>query len=247
MARPEQELARTKERLRSMAMELLLSEERERRRLAVDLHDGLSQLIALAQMKLAALARSGVSGAEKPIEEIRQVIDQANRSVRSITFQLSPPVLHDIGLEPALQWLAEDLRQRYRLPVTYEDDGQKKPLEDRLRVVMFRSVRELLINAAKHAAASAVRVRSSREGNFVCVSVEDDGVGMDVEHARAKGSGLFNIHERLGLLGGSVTIETAPGKGTKIRLRAPLLRSKPGTKARVRRLASGSCSLTTTR
>ena len=255
--RPLQELAFYKRRLRSMATELLMTEERERRRLAVDLHDGLSQLIALAHMKLAALARSqangngqpGGSGASlaKSVEEIRQVIEEAHKAVRSMTFQLSPPVLHDIGLEPALQWLAEDLRQRYGLPVCFEDDGKEKPTDDQTRVVVFRSVRELLINAAKHAAASHVRVSLARSGSTLCAVVEDDGVGMDSERLRAKGSGLFNIRERFGLLGGSVDIESAPGHGTMIRLRAPLPNTKPNTKARVQRLASESCSLTTTR
>ena len=255
--RPLQELAFYKRRLRSMATELLMTEERERRRLAVDLHDGLSQLIALAHMKLAALARSQASAAGQPdgngtslakaVEDIRSVIEEAHKAVRSMTFQLSPPVLHDIGLEPALEWLAEDLRQRYGLPVSFEDDGKEKPTDDQTRVVVFRSVRELLINAAKHAAASNVRVTLERSGTNLCAVVKDDGVGMDCERIRAKGSGLFNIRERFGLLGGSVDIESAPGRGTVIRLRAPLPISKPNTKARVQRLASESCSLTTTR
>ena len=255
--RPLQELAFYKRRVRSLATELLMTEERERRRLAVDLHDGLSQLIALAHMKLAALARAqaqanaaqpGSDGSlAKSIEEIRQVIEEAHKSVRSMTFQLSPPVLHDIGLEPALDWLAEDLRQRYGLPVRFEDDGKEKPTDDQTRVVVFRSVRELLINAAKHAAASHVRVSLQRSGTNLCAVVEDDGVGIDPDRLRAKGSGLFNIRERFGVLGGSVDIESAPGRGTVIRLRVPLPVTKSNTKARVQRLASESCSLTTTR
>jgi signal transduction histidine kinase len=228
---PLQELALAKRRLRALTSELFLTEERERRRLAVDLHDGLSQLIALAQMKLAVLAKAAGpdAGLARSVGEIRAVVEQAHRSVRSMTFQLSPPVLHDIGLEPALEWLAEDMRQRYGLPVRFEDDGREKAADDRLRVVFFRSVRELLINAAKHAAAGHVRVRLAREGDLLCALVEDDGVGMSPDRVRSKGSGLFSIRERLSVLGGSVEIESAPGRGTRIRLRAPLTESKTTT------------------
>ena len=211
-----------RERLRALMADLLLAEEHERRRLAVDLHDGLSQTIALTQIKLSALRRALGGKLGGALDEIAALIDQTNRTVRSISFELSPPVLHDFGLEPAVQWLVENIQERYGIEIVLEDDGQPKPADEKTRVILFRSLRELLINAAKHSKAHRVRVCLSRAGERIDASVEDDGVGMEPEGIAVRGSGLFSIHERLGHVGGSMDIESTPGRGTKIRLCAPL-------------------------
>ena len=221
------------ERWRALAADLLLAEERERRSLAVDLHDGLSQTIALVRMKLAVLRRSTDAALSRSLDEIERLIDQANQSARSITFELSPPVLHDLGLEPAVQWLIENIRVRYGLEIVLEDDGQPKPADEKTRVILFRSIRELLINAAKHAGARRVHVRLEREEDRLNAAVEDDGVGMEPEAAAVKGTGLFSIRERLSHMGGSMHIESAPGRGTKVRLCAPLVNGN-SKKAEVR-------------
>jgi signal transduction histidine kinase len=202
--------------------------------LAVDLHDGLSQTIALAQIKLSALRHSMDGKQKRSLDEIEELLDQTNRAARSISFELSPPILHDLGLQPALQWLVENIQTRYSITVLLEDDGQPKPADEKTRIILFRSIRELLINAAKHAQARRVQVRLEREDNHLTASVEDDGVGMDTDIAAAKGSGLFSIHERLRHVGGSMRIESTTGRGTKIRLRAPLTDARL-TKARVRK------------
>jgi len=216
-------------RLQSLAAELLLTEERERRRLAIDLHDGLGQTIALLQMKLVALRGSAGAALESPLKEIEGLIEQANRSTRSIAFDLSPPVLHDLGLEPAVEWLVEDLRARYGLEVELEDDGQPKPADESIRIILFRSIRELLINAAKHANADRVQLSLHRENGSVCAAVEDDGVGMQADPLAVEGTGLLSIRERLSHVGGTMLIESSPGQGTKVYLRAPLT-SKLSTK-----------------
>lgn len=220
--RAEQEVVAYQERLRSLMTDLLLVEEHERRRLAADLHDGLSQTIALAQMKLAALRAELDGKLEHALDEIEGLIDQTNLAARSIGFELSPPVLHDLGLEPAVQWLVENIHDRYGIAIVLEDDGQPKPIEERTRVILFRSIRELLINAAKHAGARHVRVRLQCDADQVQASVEDDGIGMDSGVVAVKGSGLISIRERLVHVGGNMRIESAPGLGTKIRLCAPL-------------------------
>jgi PAS domain S-box-containing protein len=218
----EREVALYQKRLRSLTAELLLAEESERRRLAVDLHDGLSQTIALAKMKLVTLLRSTDATLHGSLTEIEQLIDQANQSARSVTFELSPPVLHDLGLEPAVQWLVEHIHARYGLDIVLEGDGQPKPADATTRVIVFRAIRELLINAAKHARAQRVHVRLERLDDDVTATVDDDGVGMDPETAAVQGSGLFGIRERLGHMGGSIDIDSSPGRGTSICLRAPL-------------------------
>jgi signal transduction histidine kinase len=210
------------ERLRALMADLLLAEERERRRLAVDLHDGLSQTVALTQIKLSALRRALGGKHESSLDAIEELIQQTDRAIRSISFELSPPVLHDLGLVPAVQWLIENIQTRYGIEIVLEDDGRPKPADEKARVILFRSLRELLINAAKHAQARRVRVLLEREGDLLNASVEDDGVGLEPDVVPAAGSGLFSIHERLSHVGGSMSIESAPGRGTKIRLSAPL-------------------------
>jgi PAS domain S-box-containing protein len=218
----EGQVARYQERLRGLTAELLIAEESERRRLASDLHDGLSQTIALAKMKLIALLDRKHAQLHEPLMEIAALIDQANHSLRSITFELSPPVLHDLGLEPAVDWLVEHIHARYGLDIKLENDGQPKPADEQTRVIMFRAIRELLINAAKHAAAHRVHVCLKRVDNDVQATVDDDGVGMEHNAMVVRGSGLFSIRERLNHVGGSIEIDSLPGRGTSICLRAPL-------------------------
>jgi PAS domain S-box-containing protein len=223
----EQEVRLHRERLRSLMADLLLAEEHERRRLAVDLHDGLSQTIALTQIKLSALRASMDGKLDKALDEIEELIDQTDRAARSISFELSPPVLHDLGLEPAVQWLVENIQARYGIEIVLEDDGRAKPADEKTRVILFRSIRELLINAAKHAGARRIHVRLECVEDRLNAAVEDDGVGMEPDVAAVRGSGLFSIHERLSHVGGSMRIESAPGRGTKIRLCAPLKNGIP--------------------
>jgi PAS domain S-box-containing protein len=228
----EREVQLYQEHLRSLMTDLLLAEEHERRQLASDLHDGLSQTIALTQIKLSALRLSVDGELTKSLEEIMGLVRETNRTARSISFELSPPVLHDLGLQPAVQWLVENICARYGIAIALEDDGQPKPADDMTRVILFRSIRELLINAAKHAGARRIHVRLEREEDRLRAAIEDDGVGMDPAVASVKGSGLFSIHERLSHVGGSMRIESAPGRGTRIRLCAPLTSSRQ-SKARV--------------
>ena len=215
--------ASDRDRLRSLSMQLVLVEEAERRRLATELHDGLCQSIALARLRYAELRRSADDALGRSLEEIAALIERADRSARSITFELSPPILHHLGLVPALEWLVENIRERYGLPVTLEDDAQPKPADETTRVILFRAIRELLINAAKHSRASAVRLRLERRPDGLAASVADDGVGMDgpVPGARA-GFGLLSVQEHMRHVGGSLRVESAPGRGTTAHLFLPL-------------------------
>ncbi len=230
----EHDVRRSQRRLRALTAELLLTEERERRRLAIDLHDGFSQTIALARIKLSAL-RPALAGARAGLlDEIAGLIEQADRSARSISFELSPPMLHDMGLEPAVQWLVENIHARYGIVIVLEDDGQTKPTDEKMRVILFRSIRELLINAAKHARACTVSLRLFREEESLGVSVDDDGVGMEQGAGDEMGFGLFSIRERMSHVGGTMSIDSVVGRGTRIVLRAPLasgLLSKVGEQA----------------
>ena len=132
-----------------------------------------------------------------------------------------------MGLVPALEWLGEEMNRLYRLDVTVIDDSNAKPLDERIRIVLFRAVRELLVNIAKHAGVHRAHVQIRRKGNQVTITVVDHGVGFDpkVVHdpKKTRGFGLFNIRERLDYLGGRMEIQSTIGKKTTITLRMPVV------------------------
>jgi signal transduction histidine kinase len=224
-----EELRQAHARLRARASEALLSEERERRNLAVDLHDGLGQLLTLASMKLGLMRKScEVHTLDPKLREVEQIISDAHERSGSVTFQLCPPVLHDVGFTAAAQWLADDLRRRYELHVTLEHDGQRWLLDESTRISLFRTLSELLINVAKHAGTSKAHVRLWGDGSLMMMSVADHGTGFDHE-ADTPGFGLFSIRERLNHLGGAVQIDSIPGEGTKITVITPMRTGGPET------------------
>jgi len=227
--RAEQKLIDDQAKLKSLASELTLAEERERRRIATELHDQISQTLVISKMRLKELSNSGLG--EKLAEgfdEVCETLDRTIAATRSLTFDLSSSVLYELGLEKAVaEWLIEQIEKRYSIKTEFEDDVQPKPLDDDMRVLLFRNVRELLINVVKHANARKVRVSISRAKNQIYVVVEDDGVGFDPSEAASRtgpaaGFGLFSIRERLGELGGHLEIESTMGQGSKITMTAPL-------------------------
>ena len=145
--------------------------------------------------------------------------------MRSLTSQLSPPVLSDLGLIPALRWLADEMEGTYSLRVEVEDDGLPKSLTAGESVVLFRAVRELLINVAKHAGVQRTMVRALNINGHLVISVEDDGVGIadvQVAFAQVLGFGLASVRERIAFVGGTLELHSAPGEGTLVVLDLPL-------------------------
>jgi len=233
--RSEEALRGLERRLRSLASRLAVVEERERRRLAEQVHDRIGQPLAILKIKLGGLRPAlSAAGLEEQLDELRQLLDQALEDTRSVTFELSPPILHQLGLEPALEWLADQVEEYYRLPCQFEDDGQSKPLGDDTRAFLFRAAHELLMNVVRHAHAQQVKLSACRRDGDVQVTVEDDGVGFDTSKAerRTSGFGLFSIDQRLTELGGHLEIQSKPGKGTRVTLVVALegTDSEPGGK-----------------
>jgi len=214
--------------LRSLASELLLAEERERRRIAADLHDGVCQALAAAKIKIGVLGRDGLTHqAQEALREVRELIDQSLRETRSLMFEISPPVLYELGLEAAIEWLCDRFERRYGIRAEFVNDGEPRRLDEEMRVILFRAVRELLINVVKHARAHRATVSLENVDGGVRITVEDDGRGFDVSnlehHTGGKGGfGLFNIRERLEHLGGEGIVESRIGQGTRVILTAPL-------------------------
>ncbi len=213
--------------LRRLSSELSLAEERTRRRIAKDLHDQVGQMLALCQMKLGELQQQSTGDGARSVKEIRGYLYDVIVRTRSLTFELGSPVLYELGLEAALEELVKEASKRYGLRVEFVDDGGEKPLNHDMRSVLFRSAGELLANAAKHAAASSVRVALSARDGLVVMTVGDDGKGFDAEHFTARvtrggGFGLFSMRERLEYLGGSLKIDSSPGRGTSVSVALPL-------------------------
>lgn len=206
--------------------ELSLMEERERRRLSTELHDHVSQILAMAQIKLGALRESASStGLAAPIDEVRRLIEQTIQYTRSLTFELSPPLLYDLGFGAAVEWLAEMMQEQSGLRIEVRVDNGPKPLDEEIKVLLFHAVRELLVNVIKHAQATRVRIAIDGKVTDLHIRVEDNGVGLTVPldaSVGARGFGLFSIRERLKYMGGHLEVESGPGQGTRVTLVVPL-------------------------
>jgi len=218
-----EELLESEGRLRALSRELNLAEQRERRRLATDLHDYLAQLLVLGRIKLAQAKRGELPEPGMTlINETETVLTQALAYTRSLVGQLCPPVLKEFGLVVALKWLAEQMQQ-HRLTVTIHAEGDRLPLAEDQAVLLFQSARELLMNIVKHAGTEWATVTVSRLDGVLRVVIEDKGAGFDEGVApRTSQFGLFSIKERMQALGGRFIILSEPGKGTTATLALPL-------------------------
>jgi PAS domain S-box-containing protein len=223
----EEDIRTYQEQLQSLASELSLTEERERRQLATDLHDHIGQALAVSKIKLGVLQKSAQSEEHaKPLGEVRELIEQMIQDTRSLTFELSLPVLYELGFEAAVEWYAKHIRSQHGIRVDVQKDMLPITMDDEIKVLLFRSVRELMMNIVKHAQAQHARVTIRRDGDDVNIAVEDDGVGIKdvLRDARLRsngGFGLFSIRERLHYLGGRVEVESSNGQGTRITLMVP--------------------------
>jgi len=219
------------QQLRSLASQLSLTEERQRRRLATDLHDHIGQLLAVSQIKLGSLREIAMqAGWSKRLDEVRDLLEQTIQYTRSLTFELSPPVLYELGLEAAIEWLLENTCKQHGISYELDSDDKPKPLDEDVQALLFQAVRELLVNVAKHARARKVKSSIRKKNCNIQITIEDDGIGLDpaqldLSPQSISGFGLFNIRERLDHLGGQFKLDSRAGQGTRIILTAPLKKS----------------------
>lgn len=215
------------EELRSLAGKISAAEEGERRRISSELHDGTIQNLVLARIHLANLRTTLESGqSEQLADSINDLLEASLRETRSLIFEISPPVLYELGLESAVEWLAEHYQQRTGLVVRITGDERSTRLAEEMNIVVFQTARELLVNIAKHAQAQQVSIDWSHNAASVVLTVQDDGVGFDAETSQAKrategGFGLFAAKERLRLLGAEIDIESSK-QGTRVTITAPV-------------------------
>ncbi|MCX9158501.1 PAS domain S-box protein [Niveibacterium sp. 24ML] len=212
-----------------LAIELTTIEERERRALAQDLHDNLSQLLAAIRIKLSwhPPCAIKVCPAGPLFSELESLVGQADLFVRTLTSDLSPPVLFVLGLSPALEWLAEEIEKKFGVEVRLHGHENVTLADETLRAIVFRSVREVLINVGKHSGAELANLSCRIGDNRLTIAVTDQGRGFATTPIEdlpspARGFGLRNTRERLALVGGELEIDSAPGIGTTVKISAPL-------------------------
>ena len=198
--------------------------EEQTRRISHELHDEAGQLLASVYLALDDVARDLPAPAAARLQSVKTLLDDVEMELRRLSHELRPTVLDDLGLMPALDLLAQGVSARTGLWVKIEGPRSDR-FPPRIETVLYRIVQEALSNVGKHAQASAVTVVVRREARRVCCCVRDDGVGFDPGTARStgRGIGLIGIRERLAPLGGTLSIDAAPGRGTELRVAVPLV------------------------
>jgi len=223
----EQRLLDYHERLRMLASDLVLAEERTKRRIATLLHDDVGHSLALAQIRLGRIEQEGAGDTPSALGPVRDLIAEAIKATRELTFELSSPVLYELGLESALESLLDRLSTATGAQFALSNDGAPRTLHENVQVLLFRSVRELLLNAAKHAEAHRTTVTVQTAGDVVRIRVTDDGIGFDIDEGMAPGGGgtghgLVSVEAQVRSMGGRFEVDTEPGKGTSCLIVVPL-------------------------
>ncbi len=220
----EKKLLDYQKQLQLLTSQLSLIEENEKRRIATELHDCIGQTLALSKIKLGLLNKSVQSEElKKNIKEILHLIEQTIKETRTLTFELSPPILYELGLSQAIKWLIDQFREKHGLDIELIDDGQDKPFNNNTRFFLFQAIRELLVNVVKHAQATKANIIMTRDDGNLRIILEDNGVGFSRPSVNYDGYGLFNIRERMNHINGQFEIKSIPGRGTRVTLVAPLV------------------------
>jgi len=226
----EKKLLDYQSQLKSLASKLVQTEERERRRIAMALHDSIGQELVIAKLMLES-SRESVSNSDvlTSLNKVCEIIGWVIEDTHLLTFELSDPILHELGLTAAVErYLCEEIEQKNGIQFELHCDEPFNNLNEDIRTALFRNVRELLLNVVRHAKADNVKVRISRSDARIHVSVEDDGVGFNPAELAPTpltkaGFGLFSCRELLEQLGGHLEIESEPGRGSKITLIVPMI------------------------
>jgi signal transduction histidine kinase len=215
---------------RETTTRVLQAQEEERKRIARELHDETAQSLATLLINLDLL-KPFVTADNEPLvaglDRLGTTLQRTLEEVRALAHDLRPTILDDFGLAAAIKWYADEWRETFAVPVDVDLDGLgDEPLPPTLEVVLFRIVQEALMNAGKYAHASHVAIEVTRTPDSVLLRIADDGIGF-VPEARERptqhgGLGLFGMQERAALVGGTLTIESEPGRGTTITVVCPI-------------------------
>jgi len=216
-------------RLKSLASDLALVEEKGKRRIAVQMREKAAQTLIMSKMKLKMLSKSMSSeDFRKIVDDVCEMLDATTGDLHSWSLEIDSPVLHELGFEKGVACLIEEqIDRKSTIKSKFEDDGQVKPLSDDVKILLFRSVRELLSNVIEHSQAQNVKVSIGKVGSQIKVRIEDDGVGFSLSEiaqrkGKQRGFGHFGIGERLRELGGYFEIDSKPKEGCRVTMTAPL-------------------------
>jgi len=225
-------LQRTRE-LAHLAAKLTMAEHQERKRLAQVLHDGLQQLLVAAKYRVGALEATGDARMQEEVHHLEELLVDSIETSRTLTYELSPPFLGEQGLLPALEWLVRWKQTKHGLRVALEVGKGLPPIPEDQTILLYQAVRELLFNVVKHAGTKLAQVSVQEVGGNLQIVVADEGVGFDPVSLRlaggeAGGYGLLSLHERLGLLGGGLEIQSRAGHGSRFALTVPIRAEPPG-------------------
>ncbi len=214
--------------LKQLSSDLILAEEAQRRNLAIVLHDHLGQSLAMAKIKITSVLKELEDvDLVKKLEAIQQDISGAVDQTRSLTYELSPPVLHELGFITALEWRLDKFTEETGIKTDYTHNLEEIKLRDEQEIILFRSVDEILKNIIKHAEASSVMVTAEASDYAFVVKIQDNGLGFDTsilkpQSRKIDSFGLFSIKERTEYLGGIVDIQSEINKGTTVSLTIPV-------------------------
>ena len=212
--------------LQRLSSQLLTAQEEERRTIARELHDEIGQLLTAIKVELAIAGRANDAPAASPraLDNARSIADTAVQTVRDMSRLLHPAMLDDLGLAAAVDWYLKGFGNRHGIRIELLQEGMCDRLAPEIEATAYRIVQEALTNVARHAQARTCRVYLQRLTNSLLVTIEDDGVGFDqgvVDASVPRGIGLVGIRERVALVRGSMRMETAPGKGTRLTVELP--------------------------
>jgi PAS domain S-box-containing protein len=224
-------VVRRTEQVRTLSKALSVAEQRERKRFSYILHEKLQQLLLGAKMLLGQHMRDHkcATGAVEEYDDVADglaIIEKALQTTRSMSIELNPPILRSQGLDSALEWLTSHVRKNYGLRIELDLQGEVGSIRDEWQLMLTQMVRELLNNVIEHAGVQEARVTASRVQGGIRITVSDEGQGFDAQAVFAREGderrlGLFSIRERLRLFGGTLTIDSAPGKGTRCDITLP--------------------------
>jgi signal transduction histidine kinase len=217
--------AQAQGQLKELSARLVEAQEQERRAISRELHDEVGQSLSALLMELGNLGAVAPGDAElrSHLESIRKLAEGSVNVVRNMALLLRPSMLDDLGLVPALQWLAREISKRTGMAVTVDAETVADDLPEDLKTCIYRVVQEALHNCARHAFARSVRIQVVQQSGRIHLSVLDDGQGFDSTHTR--GLGLLGMEERVTHLGGNFQLHSEPGHGTGLRIEIPLSES----------------------
>lgn len=228
--RTEAALRESEEKLRFLSSQLLKVQEKERRRISLELHDELGQSLSLLKVQLGTIKRklrNDQTALNEGLQETQQHLNDIIGNVRRLSRDLSPSILEDLGLSAAIEWLISDFAKHYKMKIVFDSENVDDYFSSEHQIIIYRIFQEILSNIGKHAEASKVSVKVEKKDKVIAFSVQDNGKGFDIDKISAKnstekGMGLAAMHERALIVGSSLHIATQDNKGTRISFTVPI-------------------------